>query len=183
MSVGAASSVSYGTPGRKASRRARRSVVWLGALLTFGLGVFIFSNAVSAYRPYTLLEYAAVETTYCPEEEVKSRYAATAIRPPLGSIGVITNRWEWVSTNGKTRIPGEPFVDQFNGAYGARSGVSPRIRFAPPDPGRWHLEYDLLVNGYQLLRPATQTALDLTTPPITVLEPTAPRCLRLADGG
>ena len=166
----------YGGPHR-AGRHMKWLVFWLGSLALLGIGVTVFLGAVLTYQPYMLERYALQGEAFCPAAETRTAYDANAERPLLGSISLITNRSEWVSADGKTRIPVEPFTAPFDGEYGVRGGVSERVRYAPTRPGRWHLEATLEVRGFQLLKRELQIIPGVVTPTVTVLEPTAQKCL------
>lgn len=162
------------------SRHSKLWVLWGVALMFVFFSVSGILKARMVYAPFTLTKYELLPTAVCPLGEVRSFIESYRQKPLLGSIAVISNTWRWKDVEGDDG-GGDVFANEFDGIYGKMSGESSFIRFAPNEPGSWHVEANFTITGYKWLNLGEQQLPTVVTEAITVLPHEDERCL-IDDG-
>lgn len=121
-----------------------------GVLWTFAL------NRGIPFTPTTVKVYTIEPDVLCPGEAFRTITGLDVVKPKLGVVTTFSVDSDFVSEAG-ARIPLQTAGFLFEGEYGYILNKSPVLRYAPTEPGVWHLETALTTHGKQALRLASDT--------------------------
>jgi hypothetical protein len=166
---------------RDAEEQAKKFVSWLVALAVFSMGLAVFVYSLLDFHPMTLRSYEIRPVEACPAEPVAIEYSANMERPTLGFVRTgegkgyeVSSQWYNLDTEQRIVLP--TFTETFKGEYGELFVLSDTLRVAPNEPGRWRIEADITVHGFQVFRPVEQEMPTVYTEAVRVRAFDDPRC-------
>lgn len=165
------------TNSQRESRLSVRQVVSVIVAVAVAAGFGIIGLSLGLpYKPATIDRYSILPNVLCPGQEITVKMGYNVPKPTLGSVRSFSVTSTLVKKDAPDRV-GFPVTSfPFDGAYGYHDQISPVKRFAPNDPGVWHLETALTTNGTQILRPVNGTVTGIKSDPVTVLPFADTRC-------
>ncbi len=143
------------------------AVFWIIALAVAGVLWTFALNRGIPFTPTTMKVYQIEPNTLCPGEGFRTVTGYEVVKPKIGEVYAFSVDSDFVSESG-IRIPLEPAEFPFDGEYGYILDESPVLRYAPTEPGVWHLETVLTTHGKQALRLASQTVTGIESNSFTV---------------
>lgn len=154
-------------------------------LITFAIGLValgaLWFMAANIYgRPYYRVHnYSVVPPEACPNAEVNLQIDRSIYQDPLVKRGGYTlepTSWLNLATGQRVVLPAIP-GDLSDTKPGRTIFMSPYLRTAPGEPGRWRLEVVMTLQGRVLGWPRKWTIPYATRDYLTVLEPDSEACL------
>lgn len=165
------------------SRLSVRQVVsFIIALAVSATLVTIGLSAGLPYAPTTIDVYEILPNVVCPGQVTDVRTGYDVSKPIMGAVTGFEADSTWVKDGAPDRITLPTTPIPFDGVYGYHDEISPVQRFAPNDPGVWHLETILTTHGTQAFHLASDTVSGIKSNPVRVLPFADPRCQAVGGG-
>jgi hypothetical protein len=111
-----------------------------------------------------------------PRSGNKNTDGFNVAKPLMGKVTgfAADSTWHKQGADDRIALPNTPFP--FDGIYGYHYQESPVLRFAPNDPGVWHLETTLTTYGTQAFHLASDVVKGIRSNTVTVLPFDDPAC-------